>query len=152
MLMVDMATMDGGILTGSPDVAIVTILDNEGRFDVAIVTILDNEGRFDVAIVTILDNEGRFDVAIVTILDSDGRFDVTWTLVFTSVKEFASTKYLQFGTLTECIAQPSLVVVCQSNKTCGQIYPLTYPDYTVFQCPQRSDLSRLHCIPVSPAG
>ena len=22
---------------------------------------------------------------------------------------------------------------------------LTYPDYTVFQCPQRSDLSRLHC-------
>ena len=27
---------------------------------------------------------------------------------------------------------------------------LTYPDYTVFQCPQRSDLSRLHCIPVSP--
>ena len=27
---------------------------------------------------------------------------------------------------------------------------LTYPDYTVFQCPQRSDLSRLHCISVSP--
>ena len=27
---------------------------------------------------------------------------------------------------------------------------LAYPDYTVFQCPQRSDLSRLHCISVSP--
>ena len=27
---------------------------------------------------------------------------------------------------------------------------LTYPDSTVFQCPQRSDLSGLHCISVSP--
>ena len=27
---------------------------------------------------------------------------------------------------------------------------LTYPDYTAFQSTQRSDLSRLHCISVSP--
>ena len=46
MLMVDMATMSEGILTGSPDVAIVTILDNDGRFEVTWILIFTSVNEF----------------------------------------------------------------------------------------------------------
>ena len=51
---------------------------------------------------------------------------------------------------TSCISVSPEVWLIQTTLYFSVSRCLTYPDYTVFQCPQRYDLSRLRCISVSP--